>query len=85
MPVFRFKTHEDAQRALWREPGDPQIGPTIQALLSLSAALVGDFVPPRGVFRFRSIEEANHHREAWERERIERLRAQRSHARSQRR
>ncbi len=77
MPVFRFKTHEDAQRSLWKKPGDPVIGPTLRALWSLSAALAGDLAPPRGVFKFRSIEEANAHRETWLRERIERLRMQR--------
>lgn len=78
MPVYRFKTHEDAQRSLWREPGDPHIGATLRTLWSLSIALSGEVGPPRGVFKFRSIEEANHHREKWERQRIERLRAQRS-------
>jgi hypothetical protein len=83
MPVFRFKTHEEAQRSLWQKPGDPLIGPILRALWSVAAALAGDSVPPRGVFKFRSIEEANAHREAWLRERIERLRLQRGSARQQ--
>ena len=83
MPVFRYKTHEDAQRALWRKPGDPQIGPTLRALWSLSFGLVGDCKPSRGVFKFRSIEEANAHRKAWEQKCIERLRKQRTNARPQ--
>lgn len=83
MPVFRFKTHEDAQRTLWHRPGDPLIGPTLRALWSLSSALAGDCVPPRGVFKFRSIEEANSHRRSWELERIERLRIERSKTRPQ--
>ncbi len=85
MPVYRFKTHEDAQRTLWREPGDPHIGPTLRAIWSLSSALTGDWVPPRGVYKFHSIEEANAHRNAWERERTERLREQRKNSERQNR
>lgn len=75
MPVYRYKSHEDARRAQWRKPGDPQIGPTLRALLSLSSALTDGLAPPRGLFKFRSIEEANAHRDAWERERIRQIRA----------
>lgn len=80
MPVYRFKTHEDAQRALWHEPGDPLIGPTLRALWSISSALAGGGAPPRGLKKFRSIEDANADRQRWEAERARLLRARRASA-----
>jgi hypothetical protein len=35
---------------------------------------MGTYIPPRGVFKFRTIEEANAHREAWEQDRINKIR-----------
>ena len=78
MPVYRFKTFEEARRAQWREPGDPEIVEILRVLWAFSDSLAGDFTPPRGVFKFRTIEEANQHRQAWEQERVERLRQQRA-------
>lgn len=74
MPVYRYKTHEEAHRALWLEPGDPRIFRRLRALLQLTNWLVGEYIPPRGVFKFRTIEEANAHREAWEQDRINKIR-----------
>ncbi|MEO8602116.1 MAG: hypothetical protein ABI629_06025 [bacterium] len=54
MPVQRFRTFEEARRALWRESGDPAILEHMKRLGELART-----VPrPRGVFRFRTIEEA---------------------------
>ena len=36
MPVERFRNFEDAERALWLSPGDPQCVPKWAALLALS-------------------------------------------------
>lgn len=70
MPIYRFQTHEEAERALWLEPGDPRIPRVLRFLWSVGSVLTLRFPPPRGVQKFRSIEEANAARDAWETERI---------------
>jgi hypothetical protein len=54
MPVQRFRTFEDARRALWLAPGDPQIFERMKRL----GELVRSRPVRHGVFRYRSIEEA---------------------------
>ncbi len=54
MPVQRFRTFEDARRALWLAPGDPQIFEHMKRLGGMVQSRPGR----RGVFRYRSIEEA---------------------------
>lgn len=76
MPVQYFRTFEEAERALWHEPGDPRILPTLRFVCSWDA-LLPQYPLPRGVQKFRSIEEANAAREAWETARIRFIREQR--------
>ena len=54
MGVEKFRSFEDARRALWLEAGDPRILERIKRLGELSRA------PRRapGVYRFRTIGEA---------------------------
>lgn len=66
MPVQRFRTHEEARRALWIAPGDPRIPRKLQGWLELWVHLY-PLDRPRGVFKFRSIEEANASRKSWKR------------------
>ena len=78
MPVYRYRSLEEAQRALWLEPGDPRIARIAEWLWEFSASLLGpaqhmDF-GQRGLKKFRSIEEANADRERWETERSRYLR-----------
>jgi hypothetical protein len=61
MSVQRFRTFEDARRALWLERGDPKILERLERLSALSR-LSGDHPVKPGVTRFRSIEEAKDHR-----------------------
>jgi hypothetical protein len=65
VPVQRFRTPEDAARALWTRPGDPGLGRRIRSLWEMSARLAPPRAVPRGVRRFHSIEEANRERAAW--------------------
>lgn len=59
---------------LWYEAGDPRIVRKFQAVCALSAALAGPLQIPRGVRKFRSLEEMKADRERWEDARIARLR-----------
>jgi hypothetical protein len=63
VPVQRFRNLEDAARALWTRPGDETLGRRIRSLWELSARLAPPRDVPRGVRRFRSIEEANRDRD----------------------
>jgi hypothetical protein len=80
MPVYRYHSFEEAERAMWRKPGDPRNGRITAWIWAFSAALLGpaqhmDF-GQRGLKKFRSIEEANADRERWEKERSRFLRLQ---------
>ena len=64
MPVRRF-THPDGMRtAGWLEPVDPCIAPRFRGVLGTGRLFVV-IHRPRGVRRFRSIEELNAARKAW--------------------
>ncbi|MHB2018383.1 MAG: hypothetical protein ACYCW6_15665 [Candidatus Xenobia bacterium] len=64
MPVWRFKSHQEAERALWVPPGDASLVGTWRALMSFSV-LAPQCPPVRGVRKFHTIEDANADTEAW--------------------
>ncbi len=74
MPLQRFRSHEEARRALWMDATDPALPGRIRRLWERSRRLAPLEIP-RGLRKFRSIEEANAEREAWVRRRVERIRA----------
>jgi hypothetical protein len=61
MAVERFRTFEDARRALWLEPGEARILERLQRLSALAHISRDQTVTP-GVTRFRTIEEAKERR-----------------------
>ena len=70
MGVERFRSLEDAERALRLPPGDPRILKQMRA--TAAVARLGRVVQPlRGVRKFRTMEEANRHRDEWERRNVE--------------
>lgn len=75
MPVYKFRTVEDMRRAQRLAPDHPSLPRVIRLVWARGWEMGGCFQSPRGVFKFRTIEEANAHRKKWEQERIERLRA----------
>jgi hypothetical protein len=77
MPVKRFRSLDEMRRAQWLAPDDPRLFEVVRFVWELSWEGSGRYVPPRGVFKFRSIEEANAHRDAWEKDRIEKIKHQR--------
>lgn len=76
MPIQKFRSLEEAERALWESPMQPDLLARIAALWRFSSQLVPRDIP-RGVRKFRSIEEANAEREAWVTRRVQRLRRER--------
>lgn len=80
MPIWRFRTFEEAERALWVEPGDPAILRRMNAVWSMAQPILAVAPPPRGIRKFRSIEEAQADRDAWDARRIEALRKRRDAA-----
>jgi len=76
MPLQRFRDHEEARRALRARPGDPDLFTRIRRLWTFAARLAPG-AAPRGLRRFRTIEEANLEREEWTARRVRALRAAR--------
>lgn len=73
----RFRDPEEAREALWITRDDPRRVERLTRLWEFGSRLVGGRSAPRGIRRFRSIEEANEDRECWVSERARALRAER--------
>jgi hypothetical protein len=76
VPVQKFRDLDAARRALWVDPRDPALPDRMRRLWRFSARLARPNLP-RGLHRFRSIEEANAERKRRETERVRALRAER--------
>jgi len=76
MPIQRFKSSEEAREALWVLPGDPHLIPRIRKLWDFAARLAPG-AAPRGVRKFRSVEDAQRDRAEWVAQRAHILRATR--------
>jgi hypothetical protein len=77
MPVERFRDLDAARRALWVARDDPKLTARIRRLWSIASRLVPLGIP-RGVRKFRRIEDANREREAWVERRVRGLRRERA-------
>jgi hypothetical protein len=73
MPVERFRDLDAARRALWAAGDDPNLVARIRRLWSISSRLVPLGIP-RGVRKFRRIEDANRERDAWVERRVRAIR-----------
>ncbi len=62
MPVRKFRTLEEAEKALWRKPFDPENLRIAASVTSLAMGLAR-ITLPKGVFKYRSLEEADQERE----------------------
>ncbi len=60
MPVYRYRSFEEAQRALWRFETDTEYYRMLAELFRLGQRLAPSelHIRPVGVFRYRSLEEA---------------------------
>ncbi|HYO79711.1 MAG TPA: hypothetical protein VE010_24815 [Thermoanaerobaculia bacterium] len=80
MPVKKFRSVEDWQT--WKQAAmatacdDPQLPERLRVHWRRWSALV-PYPNPRGLFKYRTREEADANRERWESERITKIRAER--------
>lgn len=77
MPVYKYKTFEEAERALWNFHPDAAYLKHVAALWAF-ANKINPIHYPRGIFKFKTIEEANGHREQVELEHAKHLRQSRT-------
>jgi hypothetical protein len=70
MPVQKFRNIEEMKASPVPDRG-LTLRQRIVAILARSSALLPPFERPRGVFKFRSIEEMQAQRDAWEKERVQ--------------
>ncbi len=61
MPVQKFKTFEDAREALWNFHPDEAYYKQVAELWN-TADKISPIKYPRGIFKFKTIEDANKHR-----------------------
>ena len=76
MAVQRFRSFDEARRALRTRPDDPELPRRIGSLWRL-ATQITPLQIPRGVRKFRSIEEAQQERRRWTSARIAALTSRR--------
>lgn len=65
MPVRKFRDFRDMEDTLWRTPGDPELYRAIADLWAFSDSICPLSFPP-GVYKHRSIEDAQKLREEWD-------------------
>ncbi len=76
MPVTKFRTFEEARRALWCDRLDESYFARVAGLWAFSHRLHPRAFPP-GVFKYRQLGDAQRERERWITENVRRLRQQR--------
>jgi hypothetical protein len=77
MPVRKFRSLQELEDAVWRSPGDPALFRVIEETWSFSDILCPQEFPP-GVYRHRSVQEAQELRERWEEANFRRFVARKS-------
>ena len=77
MPIYKYKTFEEAEKALWNFNPDKKYYDKVADLWDFANEL-SSISYPKGIFKFKSIEEANKHREEIEITHAKRLRAERN-------
>jgi len=65
MSVYKYKTFEEAERALWNFHPNAAYFKQVAELWKFANQLC-PITYPQGIFKYRSIEEANQQRDEWE-------------------
>ena len=76
MPVRKFRSVQEMNQPVWRQPGDPMLYRAIAGVWELARRTNPRRFPP-GVHKYRSIEEMTRARDEWEAEHVEALARQR--------
>jgi hypothetical protein len=76
MSLQRYRDFDEARRALWVRRGDPELAARIRRLWRFALRLAPG-ITPRGLRRFRTLEEADRERAAWIEQRARGLREER--------
>jgi hypothetical protein len=79
MPVRRFRSVEDMNAALWRQPGDPELYRTMAALWAFGRRTRPRKYPP-GIHRHASVEYMDRAQQAWAEQHATSQRARRAQA-----
>ncbi len=82
MPIKTFRDVSEMVSDTWYEPGDPDLFQAIRATWTLAARTLQPHFPP-GVYKHRSIEEAEALREEWDRANFEAFHARRRAAKKE--
>ena len=69
MPIQRFRTFDEARRALWVDSHDAGLANRIRRLWDFARRL-SPGSPVRGLRKFRTLDEARRERDEWTRRRI---------------
>lgn len=77
MPVFKFKTLEEAEKAFWNFHPDESYFRKVAQLWKFANKL-SPLSCRKGIFKYRTIEEANQERDEWELIRAKNLHSKRS-------
>jgi hypothetical protein len=77
MPTFKYKTFEEAERAFWNFHPDESYFHKVSELWQFADKLC-PISYPKGIFKFRSIEEANKQRNEWEMQHAKKIRSERN-------
>lgn len=65
MPVYKYKTFDEARKALWNFNPNAAYFKQVSELWNLANKLC-PMTYPKGVFKYKSINEANEQRRKWE-------------------
>ena len=70
MPIRKIRDLVEMEDSLWREPGDPALFRAIREVWRFADVTCPRRFPP-GVYKHRSVEDAQRLREHWEKENFE--------------
>lgn len=70
MPVRKFRSIEQMKRGTWHEPGSPELFEAMRATWDLAHRTLRPYFPP-GVYKHRSLEDAERLRDQWARANFE--------------
>ncbi|HSS47867.1 MAG TPA: hypothetical protein VLX28_02865 [Thermoanaerobaculia bacterium] len=65
MPVKKIRNLQEMEDSLWYEPGDPELWRAIAAVWRFAERTCPQRFPP-GIYKHRTIEDAQRQRDVWE-------------------